>query len=384
MLASSLVPALLLLVAAAGPPRAHIPAEVRLAELLPLTAAGEVGLLPEHDRQPFNAVIVTRATEPCDTVAHSMLDVESYPSRFNVKRAHILEKSEAGISYELELNIAFAPRVPGHVRRAAYDRVVYDDLQTGAQFIYTLHDVAAGCAVTYSLLETPGKASGWVGVVRALEASAVDAANFAAGLSSVRGFAKPERARAPMLSPADDRAFAALARHGTALRVVREQGRFPVMVARRVVDVPFEAARAAVEDRAQYPKKIEVLRRAEAQDGSAAYHLAAFGGQVAWRTAVATTREAQSGLLTIVERVVGGDLPAGAGRWVWRLRPITGGTDVELSWDLDLTAGSAILNAIASTDPAARESLALQMALSLMGHVVGGRPLGPTTLASMP
>lgn len=376
--------ALLLMLDAVGPARAQLPAEVRLSEVLPLTAAGEVALLPEHDRQPFNAVIVTRAPEPCGEVARAMLDVESYPSRFNVKRAYILEKSDAGVRYELELRVVFAPRVPGHVRRAAVDRVIFDDLETGAQFIYTLRDVDGGCAVTYSLLETPGKASGWVAVVRALEKSAVDAANFAAGLSSTRGFAKPEQAHAAPLTPAGERAFSVLARHGTALRMLRQAGRFPVVVARRVVALPVEQVRAAIEDRAGYQNTINVVRHVRAQGDVVRYEMGAFGGQVAWHTTVSTTSDAPDGALTIAERVGGGDLAAGAGGWTWHVRPVAGGTDVELAWDLDVSAGSAVLNALASTDAAARESLALHMALSLIGRVIGGRPLGPTTLASMP
>lgn len=375
---------LLLDAATAGPARAHLPSEVRLADVLPLTAAGEVALLPEHDRQPFNAVIVTRAHESCDEVARGMLDIESYPSRFNVRRARVLEKSDTGIRYELELKVVFAPRVPGHVRRVAVDQVIYDDLETGAQFIYTLRDVARGCAVTYSLLETPGKASGWVAVVRALEASAVDAANFSAGLSSVRGFAKPEGVRAAELTPAGDRAFSNLARHGTALRVVRAHGRFPVVIARRVVAIPFEQVRAAIEDRAGYRAKVEVVRKAEQRGTAVSYDVAAFGGRVAWTTNVASSTDAQEPMLVVNERVTGGDLGANAGGWTWRVRPVVGGTDVELAWDLDITAGSSVLDALAATDQAARESLALHMALSLMGRVVGGRPLGPATLASIP
>lgn len=383
MLLSPLALLLVLDAATAAPERARIPDAVRLAEVLPLTAAGEVALLPEHDRQPFNAVIVTRASESCGEVARSMLDIESYPSRFNVRRARILEKSDAGISYELELNVVFAPRVPGHVRRAAVDRVIYDDLETGAQFIYTLRDVNHGCAVSYSLLETPGKASGWVAVVRALEASAVDAANIAAGLSSVRGFAKPERSRAPALTPADDRTFADLARHGTALRVVREQGRFPVMVARRVVALPVAQVRAAIEDRARYSDRVEVIRNAKVQGATVAYDIAAFGGRVSWSTTTASSYDPQSETLVVTERVTGGDLPANAGQWTWKVRQVAGGTDVELAWNLDITAGSAVLSTLAATDQAARESLAIHMALSLMGRVVGGRPLGTATLASL-
>lgn len=379
-----LVPALALAAATAGPPRARIPPAVSMGSLLSLSTDGEVGFLPEHDLQPFNALIVTRAAVPCDEVARAMMDVENYPSRFNVKRAYILEKSERAVRYELELGIIFAPRVPGHVSRNVKDQVIYDDLQTGAQFIWTLRELPQGCAMTYSMQETPGKASGWVAAVRALESSAVDAANFAAGLSSARGFTKPEDGRVGAVRPEDDRALGELARHGTALHVRRAAGLFPVVVTRRVIDRPLEEVRASLEDRARYGEQVSVVRRARSLGKSASYDIGAFGGRVHLDTAVDARLDEDSGAFTLTERVTGGDVPAASGYWSWQLRPVPGGTDVQLTWALDLTVGSAILDAMARTDPMARESLALHMALSLMGRVVGGTPLGAPTLAKLP
>lgn len=384
MLPLLLAPALALAAATAGPPRARIPAGVPMGTLLSLSSDGEVGFLPEHDVQPFNALLVTRAAVPCDEVARAMMDVENYPSRFNVKRAHILERSERAVRYELELGIIFAPRVPGHVSRNVRDQVIYNDLETGAQFIWTLKDLPQGCAMTYSMVETPGKASGWVAVVRTLEASAVDAANFAAGLSSARGFTKPEDGHVGTVRPEDDRALGELARHGTALHVRRAAGLFPVVVTRRVIDRPLEAVRASIEDRARYGDAVTVVKRARAQGTNASYDLAAFGGRVRIDTAVDARDDDASGAFTLTERVTGGDVPAASGYWIWQLRPVTGGTDVQLTWALDITAGSALLDAMARTDPMARESLALHMALSLMGRVVGGTPLGAPTLAQLP
>lgn len=382
--ALALVPVVFLAAAAGGPPRAHVPDGLPLSRLLPLTADGEVALLPEHDLQPFNAVLVTRSSESCETVARSMLDVENYPSRFNVKRAHILEKSERAVRYELELGIIFAPRVPGHVSRTVRDKVIYDDLETGAQFIWTLQDLPRGCAMTYSMLEANGKASGWVGVVRALEASAVDAANFAAGLSSARGFTRPEDGRVLAATVEEDRALGELARHGTALRVLRAQGRFPVVVTRRVIDRPAEEVRAALLDRSHYGDRVAVVRGVQDRGKSARWDVGAFGGRVRFDTASDSSWDADQGLFSLTERVTGGDIPAASGWWTWRVQRVPEGTDVQLTWSLDLTAGSAILDTMARTDPIARESLALHMALSLMGRVVGGTPVGAPALAHLP
>jgi len=80
--------------------------------------------------------------------------------------------------------------------------------------------------------------------------------------------------------------------------------------------------------------------------------------------------------------VTDGDGGLSSGQWQWRVRPAPGGTDVELSWDVDLTAGSAVMRTLAKADPVARESLAIHMVLSLRGDVVAGRknPRGPSPL----
>jgi hypothetical protein len=42
------------------------------------------------------------------------------------------------------------------------------------------------------------------------------------------------------------------------------------------------------------------------------------------------------------------------------------------------------MTALAEADPIARESLALHFALTLMGDVIGGKPLGQRSLAKVP
>ena len=59
-----LVVAVQLATAAPGPVRARVPADVPMSGLLELTRQGEIALLPVHDVQPFNAVVVTRSKEP--------------------------------------------------------------------------------------------------------------------------------------------------------------------------------------------------------------------------------------------------------------------------------------------------------------------------------
>jgi hypothetical protein len=394
-----LIPLTALLILA-GPERARVPADVPLAGIMELARQGEIALLPQHNKQPFNALVLTRSSGSCDAdaVAHAMMDVGSWHKRWNIKEAVIVERTPAtgeptSVLYELQLNMMLAPRIPGLIQRPKPDTVVFNDVETGAQFIWTLEDVDGGCSMRYSsmrysLLETPGKASGWVAAVKTLEASAVDAANFAAALSSARGFARSEAAA--NLGAGGEGAFAALAAHGTAFRVVHTKqsaaGKaLPRIVARRVIDRPINDVLWSLRDKKRWPDKIDVLSSVTDKGTAAEYTVAAFGGRVSFETAVVEKGDANTADgLTLTETITDGDGDLSKGSWFWRVRPAPGGTDVELTWDLDLTAGSAIMRTLAKTDPVARESLAIHMVLSFMGDVVSGRPVGKRALAKVP
>ncbi len=383
MLAIVLPLALQAVLAGAPPARAHVPGEVPLSGLLDLAREGEVALLPKPDTQPFNAIVITQSVEPCAAVAHEMLDVESWPSRWAIKDVEILERTPTSVTYSLQLDLMLAPRIPGRIDHPTPNKVIFNDVKTGAKFIWTLDDVAGGCAMRYSLLETPGKASGWVAAVKTLEPSVVDAANFAAALSSARGFAKPRPAARSSAAGKD--AFAALADHGTAMRILRRPGPVPVVVARRVVERPLDEVLWSIRDKHRYEDKIEVISRVKDGGRTSRYTVGAFGGRVTWDTSVVESGDAHTDDgLTIAERVTGGDLDAGAGGWTWLVRPVPGGTDVELRWDLDITPGSHVMSTLADADPIARESMAIHMCLALMDELIGGKPLGQRTLARVP
>jgi Polyketide cyclase / dehydrase and lipid transport len=314
-----------------------------------------------------------------------MMDVESYPKRWNLKRVTVLEKTDKRVRYELELNIRLAPKIPGIVENPTSGKVVFTDPETGGQFIFTMEQTEHGCSVSYNLLEAKGKPGGWTGVVRTLEESAVDAANVAAALSSMRGYARPEEqagAQRTQVPPAGHRAFAALATHGTAMRVVRQPGRVPTVIVRRVVTRPIGDVLWNIRDRRRYEDKIAVITEVEDEgDGVVEYDVAAFGGRVSFDTRQIEKGDPSTGV-TIEERVVGGDVKHG--RWEWRVTPVPGGTDVQLTWDFDIVSGSSVMLGLATIDPMARESMGFHFALAMIGELVGGSALGPRAIASAP
>ncbi|HEY4222215.1 MAG TPA: SRPBCC family protein [Myxococcota bacterium] len=367
---------------ASSPERARLPADVPLSGLLDLSRQGEVALLPVHDQQPFNALIVTKSRESCEQVAHEMLDVETWPSRWSIKSVTVDERTATSVRYRMQLDIALAPTIPGFIEHPSPDKVIFNDVQTGAKFIWTLGDVEGGCAMRYSLLETPGKPSEFVAVMKALEGTIADAGNFAAGLSSARGFAHPETSGATA-SASGLAAFAALAGHGTALRIWRQQKKFPVVIARRVIERPVDEVLWSVRDKKRYTDKIAVFKTVDDHGTNCHYKIGAFGGRVSFDTAVSESGDAHTDEgITLTEKVTGGDLKRGG--WTWHVKPVAGGTDVEITFDLDITEGSTVMSTLASADPVAKESMTIHMALALMGDLIGGKPLGERTLARAP
>jgi hypothetical protein len=380
--AASLLWTLTLAIGTAAPQRATIPPDVSRDGLVELTRQGEVVFLPQHDVQPFNAVILSSTPAACGDVEKSIMDVEGWPKLYkNIKKVTILEKAEERVRYVLELDIKLAPDIPGLVENPQPGRVVFTDPDTKATFIYTLEPNDKGCTVQYSLLEAKGKPGGWTAVVRALEESAVDAANVAAAVSSLRGYAKGEQ-QAGTVTARGTGAMASLAHHGTVMRVQRVGGRTPVVIVRRVVARPIDEVLWSLRDRVRYSEKIDFFSEVAQEEGGAhEYDIRAFGGRVSFDAKQTETGDAAT-VVTIEEKVTGGDLKRGS--WVWKVRPVPGGTDVELVWDVDVIAGSSVLAAGASFDPMARECMALHFALAMMGDLVGGRPIAQRPLAAAP
>ncbi len=368
-------------------PRAKIPADVAAAGLVELTRQGEVVFLPKTNRSQFNAVVVSSTPSSCPEVDAMLMDVGSYAKRWNLKEVKIFERSPQRIRYELVLNINLAPSVPGVVEHPEPGRVVFTDPDTSATFVYTMQPNDAGCTITYSLMETQGKSGAWTSMVRAVEERAMDAANMAAAMTSLRGFAKPELLFPPpkvgelQKAASADAAFSALARHGTAVRILRAGvvGKPPPVEIRRVVEAPMATVLASIRARTTYAQRVSVFSAVNANPphvGAFAYDLKGFGGRVAFTSSTAEFVDGST--VRIEETITGGDLSRGA--WTWRVKPAGTGTEVDLTWDVDVIAGSTIMRGLASFDPMARDCMGLHFALALIGDVVGSVATVPSPL----
>lgn len=360
----------LALVLAAAPSTAPITSR----GLLELADTGEVLLLPAHNRQPFDAWLFTRSAERCSAVEAAMLDVDTWVNRFdNIKSSKVTSRVDDVVRYELELTVVLAPTIYGKLTRVGPGALHFNDIHTKAFSVYELEDADDGtCLIRYRIVEEAGKSSGWVAIMKGLEARAGDAGNYAAALSSARGFAKPERAR-KVTGTTAEAARIALAGQGTMIEIDRS-GRYPSYTLRRRVRQPFATASWAVRNKKGYSERCVVVKKSEDHGRTASYTIGGFGGRVSVITAV-TEREEAGGVLVVDERVSGGDLEPGAGGWRWRIAPVAGGVDVELRFDADLVAGSRVMSAMADTDPIARESFMLHIALQFMADLIGGEPL---------
>ena len=135
----------------AAPERARVPADVPLAGIMELTRQGEVALLPKHGQQPFNALIFTRSSGTCDAVARKMMDVAGWTKIWSLKEMEVLEQTPTRVSYQMQPDMILAPRIPGLIERPRPDTVIFNDVETGAQFIWTLEDTQGSCAMRYSM-----------------------------------------------------------------------------------------------------------------------------------------------------------------------------------------------------------------------------------------
>jgi hypothetical protein len=342
--------------------------------LAELTDVGEVLWLPVHNRQPFDAWLFTRSAERCAAVEAAMLDVDTWVKRFdNIKSSKVTSRVGDVVRYELELTVVLAPTIHGTLTKVAPGTLRFNDVKTKAYSVYELEDADDDtCLVRYRIVEEAGKSSGWVAIMKSLESRAGDAGNYAAALSSARGFAKPERARKVSGTTAEA-SRVTLAGQGTLVEIDRS-GRYPSYTLRRRVRQPFAAVSWAVRNKKAYSERCVVVKKSEDRGVAASYTIGGFGGRVSFTTDV-REREEAGGVLVIDERVSGGDLEPGAGGWRWRVAPVVGGVDVELRFDADIVAGSRVMSAMADTDPIARESFMLHVALQFMADLIGGEPL---------
>jgi hypothetical protein len=364
-----LAPVALLLALAA--PAAPGPSSRGLVEA---TARGEVLFLPRHHLQPFDGWVYSRAPKSCAEVEKFILDVPRWTTSFdNIKSAKATRNGDK-VDYQLELTIAFSPPIFGTITRVSPGVLRFNDPVTKAYSQYHLEDVGDGsCLFRYRLVEEAGKSSSWVAILKGLEKTSGDAGNFAAGVSSSRGFGKPERAPRVVPGAAAGEVLGELAGRGTVISIDRSQPR-AVYTLRRRVTSKFSDVAWNLRNRKGYPEKTAVIRDASDKGRSASYTIGGFGGRVNFTTAVTDVVD-DSGALTITETASGGDISAAEGGWRWRVTPVDGGVDVELRFACDIVAGSAVMSTIARTDPIARESFMLHVGLSLMGDLVGGKSL---------
>lgn len=338
-----------------------------------LTDTGEVLLLPRHQVQPFKAWVFSRSSKPCAEIETNILDLPNWPKQFeNVKSTKVTKTEGATQHYEMELTVAFSPTIVGNITRLGPGQVRFNDSVTKAYSVYHLSPAADGsCLIRYEIVEEKGKNSNWVGILKSLEASSGDAGNFAAAVSSCRGFARPEKA--PRVSVDVEASRSSLAAQGTLIEIDRKAA-YPTYTFRHRVKLDFKDVSWSVRHKKAYSEKTTVVKSSEDKGKTAAYTIGGFGGRVSFTTTVDEKTEAD-GTIIIDERVSGGDLKAGAGGWRWKLVPVEGGVDVELAFNADIVAGSTVMRTMAATDPIARESFMLYVGLAFMSDIIGGQTL---------
>lgn len=373
----SLILTLPLLLSLATAPGTNVPRGVSAEGLMELTQKGELILLPRHSTSPFHALIVTRSSQRCSSLEEAMLSVERYPERWSsIKEVRVQTRTPTRVEYEFDMDFVFSPTIKGKVERPRAGTVVFHDIDTGGRFTWSLEDVRGDCHVVYRLYQPQGKSSGFVSLITAVESGAGDSGELAGAIASARGYMKPELEvkHAVPLSVSGRDAWDRLAAEGTVLRVERQPGKPTVVVSRRRTNRPATEVLWSIRDRRRYAQKIDIVRKVKDRGAHVDWTFGYFGGRVSVTTAIQETGSvASADGVQIRERVTGGDLDVG--EWRWRVREVPGGTEVELTIDLDISAGSLVLRSLAAQDPMIRDAGSLQLALSMMGSLVGGKLL---------
>ncbi len=363
----------------------HLPAELPqhmpLADLADMTRTGELLLLPEHQKSPFDAFLVTSTSRSCQDVEQIAMDVTGYPRHWPHMRdgVKVIAREPNKIRYAFKLDIMFSPTIEGLVENPHSGRIIFWDSETGGKFIWDLRSHANRCVMFYHMHQPLGKQSRFVKLVQHFENEVSDAAELAGGIASSRGYrAGKQTIGSVEAPPIRQETWTRLAGSGTVLRTERRKDRIMLIYAARRVKTSAPATIERIQNHASYSRNLDFLSSAIQAGKITKWRVDYFGGRVNF-----VTETSQHGDLTnsrtvrIKEKVIEGDLQEG--EWEWTIRPVQGGAEVELRLDLDLTRGSTILGALASQDPFLRNAAVVQVALKFMGQVVGGEkhPLPP-------
>ena len=356
---------------------ARMPAGVSQAALLELSAFGEVIFLPRRNRNPFSALIFTQSQQSCAAVKHKMLDVAGYPKLWDHIEGETLirEKTATRTRYALHLDLPLAPDLEGLVEDAGPRAVTFHDVETGGSFAWNLHDAGSKCHMQYRLYQPPGKESPFVTLLRKMEDGVGDSAELSAALATARGYASKTSSKTPEnLSTRARQALETLAGKGIALRVIRKPDGNVIIVGKRRVALSTDVVLSKIRNRRSAARRADFLADVEEDGEAREWKVRYFNGRVNFLTkALEAGNVASDEGMTVREQVVGGDIDEG--HWLWRVRQVPGGSDVELTVDLDVTKGSYVLSSLTSHDTTIRDAARFQIVFAFLGDHLGGRAL---------
>ena len=333
-------PIVLTMLSLAAKPAA-LPGNVDASGVWELAAQGEVVLLPRHQASPFSAWVFSRTKHRCDAVEQAILEVENYPKRWpNIREVRLLSRDERFVHYEFDIDLVFSPTLTGKIEKIRPGTVAFHDLETGGLFQWHLLQTSKGCLAAYQLSQPVGQQSGFVSLITAVESGAADSGEIAGAIASARGYMKPELEGLleTMGSERAQKSWNQLASQGTVLRLTRDAGHPTVYTAKRRSDRSPQEVLSTIRNRSAYVHQLDMVKSVRTRDADAHWEFGYFGGSVQLKTRMSESGSVDSpdGII-LREEVVGGDLTSGV--WQWHIRPVDGGTEVELTMDMDITSG---------------------------------------------
>lgn len=381
MLPLALPLALTLLATGGEVSRVPMPEGVSAAALFDLAVDGEVVILPEHHGDPFRMAIASRSLESCASLEKVMMTPEVWPGRWKkMKNMRVLKRTPKMVSYVFQIDMfPVSPTVSGTVQVEGPGEVVFRD-PTGKEghAVFDLFDVDGKCALLYHIKRPPGQRAAFAQLITRVESRADDAGEIGGALATTRGYAVPEKVgRAGPLSARALAAWEKLSESATVIRMVRRGKNVAAIVARRQTHLRTADVLSTIRNRRAYENKVDAIVDVDHDGSKVEYTFGFFGGRVTIHNKISESGrlDAPTGVV-ITERVTGGDIKSG--HWRWRVKPIAGGTDIEVRVDADLISGSLVWRTLAAQDPVIREGMQMQFVLGLMGDLIGGRLKRPS------
>lgn len=351
-----------------------------VAVLAPITfaadahAASPIAVLPASASGALlkgGAALHTQTDVSCDDMRARITDIAGYPDRFSaIKSTRVLAKDASGLTYETEVGVVFLTgQTTQKMTRLADGRVQFVDQGNGAMATWRFRETkTGGCLLRYTIKEDPRNPGDVLKLAESFQTGAAPITRIALSLAAFEGFVDKAKHTRPRL------------RNGEiALGLRWKKGQVVGIQARRALQAPVSTVVGRLErlgpHLGQSALGVNGMSVERTAGNRTTWKMKAYGGTVNFTTARSVQQDGDTWVVT--ERVVDGDLDTG--HWTYRVRRVSGQTEVALDWRIEPRFGSFVYRQLTNTHHDASMHIALYATVSTLSGL--SDLAGPTTIA---